>query len=100
MIECDNSFYRNNFLLSRFNPLLVPLPSAQRGVVRLLQHQDDIIGQTRECELLVVADKLLQVVALGKVYEEAIVPLSLDVAKVAIEKVRVPDARFHYLQMR
>jgi len=47
-----------------------------------------------------VADKLLQVVALGKVYEEAIVPLSLDVAKVAIEKVRVPDARFHYLQMR
>jgi len=36
-------------------------------------------------------------VALGKVYEEATtlhnVPLSPDMAKVIVEKVRVPDAR-------
>jgi len=40
---------------------------------------------------------LPQVVAIGKVYQEATtlhnVPLSLDVAKVTIERVRVPDAR-------
>jgi len=38
-----------------------------------------------------------QVVAIGKVYQEATtlhnVPLSPDVAKVTIERVRVPDAR-------
>jgi len=59
--------------------------------------RDDIIGQTRECELLVAAGKLPQVVAFGKVYEKATtlpnVPLSPDVAKVTVEKVRVPDAR-------
>ena len=57
---------------------------------------DDIIGQTRECKLLVAGGKLPRVVALGKVYEEAStlhnVPLSPDVAKVTVEKVRVPDA--------
>jgi len=41
---------------------------------------EDIIGQTRQCELLVEGDMLPQVVAIGKVYEEAItlhnVPLS------------------------
>ena len=58
---------------------------------------DDIIGETRECELLVAANKLPQVVAFGKVYEEATtlhnVPVSSDVAKVTVEKVRVPNAR-------
>jgi len=44
-----------------------------------------------------VGDKLPRVVALGKVYEEATtlhnVPLSPNVAKVTLEKVRVSDAR-------
>ena len=47
--------------------------------------------------LLVTGDRLPRVVALGKVYEEATtlhnVPFSPDVAKVTVEKVRVPDAR-------
>ena len=41
--------------------------------------------------------KLPQVVALGKVYKNATtlhnLPLSTDVAKVTVEKVRFPDAR-------
>jgi len=51
----------------------------------------------RECELLVAGGKLPQVMTLGKFYEEATtlhnVPLSPNVTKVTVEKVRVPDAR-------
>jgi len=58
---------------------------------------EDIIGQTRECELLVAGGKLPQVVALGKVYGEVTtlhnVPFSPAVAKVTVEKVRVPNVR-------
>ena len=57
---------------------------------------EDIIERTK-CELLVAGDKLPQVVAIGKVYEETTtlhnVPLSPDVVNVTVEKVRVPDAR-------
>ena len=79
-------------------PLISPTPKSTKGsCAALTTSRDDIIGQTRECELLVAGDKLPQVVALGKVYEEVTtlhnVPLSPDVAKVTIEKVRVLDAR-------
>ena len=57
---------------------------------------DDINGQTKDCELLVVGNKLPRVVALGKVYQDTTtlhnIPLSPDVAKVTVEKVRFPDA--------
>jgi len=58
---------------------------------------EDIIGQTSQCELLVEGGMFTQVVANGKVYEEATplhnVPLSPDMAKVMVERVRVVDAR-------
>jgi len=77
-------------------PLVSPTPKSIKGSCAIpTTSGDDIIGQTRECELLVASDKLPQVVALGKVYEEATtlhnVPLSPDVVKVTVEKVRVPD---------
>ena len=58
--------------------------------------EEDIIDQTRQCEL-VASGMLPQVVVIGKVYEETTtlhnVPLSPDVAKVTVEIVRVPEAR-------
>jgi len=49
-----------------------------------------------QCELLVEGDIFPQVVAIGKVYQEATtlhnVPLSPDVVMVTVEKVRVVDA--------
>jgi len=96
MIECDKSFYRNNFMLSR-QPLVSPTPKSTKGSCAAPTTSGDDIGQMRECELLVAGGKLPRVVALGKLYEEATtlhnVPLSPDVAKVTVEKVRVPDAR-------
>jgi len=53
-------------------PLVSPTPkSTKESCATSTTSGDDIIGQTRECELLVAGDKLPQVVALGKVYEEA-----------------------------
>jgi len=50
-----------------------------------------------QCDLLVEGGIFPQVVAIGKVYQEATtshnVPLSPDVVKVTVEKVRVADAR-------
>jgi len=50
-----------------------------------------------QCELLVKGDIFSQVVAIGKVYQKATilhnVPLSTDVVKVMVERVRVTDAR-------
>jgi len=58
--------------------------------------REDIIGQTSQCELLVEGGMLPQVVAIGKVYQEATtlhnVSLSPNVAKVTIERVQVADA--------
>jgi len=73
-------------------PLVSPTPVSTKGsCTNPTTSGDDIIRQMRECELLVAGDKLPQVVALGKVYEEATtlhnVPLSPDVAKVTIEKI-------------
>jgi len=49
-----------------------------------------------QCDLLVDGGMIPQVVAIGKVYEEATtlhnVPFPSDVAKVIVERVRVPDA--------
>ena len=58
---------------------------------------EDIIGQMSQCELLVEGGIFPQVLAIGKVYEEATtlhnVPLSLDEVNVMVERVRVADAR-------
>jgi len=56
----------------------------------------DVIGQISQCELLVEGDIFPQVVAIGKVYQEATtlhnVPLSHDVEKVTVKKVQIGDA--------
>ena len=85
-------------MLSQFNPFVSPFPKSTKGSCAApTTSGEDIIRQTRECELLVAGSKLPQVVALGRVYEETTtlhnVPLFPDVAKVTVEKVRVPDAR-------
>jgi len=99
----ENDRMRQEFLSQELcaepiQPLVSPTPKSTKGICAApTTSSDDIIGQTKECELLVATDKLPQVVALGKVYEEATtlhnIPLSLDVAKVTVEKVRVLDAR-------
>ncbi|XP_068490397.1 uncharacterized protein [Phaseolus vulgaris] len=99
----ENDRMRQQFLSQQLcvepiQPLVSLTPKSTKGSCATpTTSGDGIIGKTRECELLVVADKLPQVMALGKVYEEATtlhnVPLSPNVAKVTVEKVRVPDAR-------
>jgi len=102
-IRKENDRMRQEFLSQQLcadpiQPLVSPTPKSTKGSCATpTTSGDDIIEQTRECELLVATDKLPQVVTLGKVYEEATtlhnVPLSPDVAKITVEKVRVPDAR-------
>jgi len=73
-------------------PLVSSAPKSTKGSCATpTTSGQDIIGQTRQCELLVEGDMLPQVVAIGKVYEEVTtlhnVPLSSDVAKVTVERV-------------
>jgi len=99
----ENDRMRQEFLSQQLcvepiEPLVNPTPNSKKGSCATpTTLGDDIIGQKKECELLVAADKLPQMVALGKIYKEATtlhnVPFSPDVAKVTVEKVRVPDAR-------
>ena len=77
--------------------LVSPAPKSTKGSCAVpTTSGDDMMGQTRQCELLVDGGMIPQVVAIGKVYEEATtlhnVPLPSDVAKVTVERVRVPDA--------
>jgi len=98
----ENDRMRQEFLSQQLcaepiQPLVSPTPKSTKGSCAAAPTTSgDDIGQTRECELLVAGGKLPRVVALGKVYEEATtlhnIPLSPDVAKVIVEKVRVPDA--------
>ena len=86
-------------------PLVSPTPKSTKGSCAAPPtSEDDINGQTEDCELLVVGGKLPRVVALGKVYKNATtlhnVPLSPDVAKVTVEKYDFLMLVFHYLQMR
>jgi len=95
----ENDRMRQEFLSQQLcaepiQPFVSPTPKSTNGSCAApTTSGDDIIGQTRECELLVTGDKLPRVVALGKVYEESTtlhnVPLSPDVVKVTVEKVRV-----------
>jgi len=97
-----NDRMREEFLSQKLcaepiQPLISPTPKSTEGSCAApTTSGDDIIGQTKECELLVAAGKLPQVVALGNVYEVATtlhnIPLSPDVAKVTVEKVGVSDA--------
>ena len=98
----ENDRMRQEFLSQKLcvgpiQPLVSSTPKSTKGSCAAPTTSGDDIRQTRECELLVAGSKLPRVVALGKVYEEATtlhnVPLSPDVAKVTVEKVRVPDAR-------
>jgi len=91
-------FLSQQLCVEPIQPLVSPTPKSTKGSCAApTTSGDDIIGKTRECKLLVAGNKLPQVVALGKVYEEVTtlhnVPLSPDVAKVTVEKVRVSDAR-------
>ncbi|XP_068499998.1 uncharacterized protein [Phaseolus vulgaris] len=99
----ENDRIRQEFLSQQLcvepiEPLVSPTPKSTKGSCAAPPTSgDDIIGQTKDCELLVVGGKLPLVVALGKVYQDATtlhnVLLSPDVAKVTVEKVRFPDAR-------
>ena len=97
----ENDRMRQEFLSQQLcaepiQPLVSPTPKSTKGSCAAPTTSGDDIRQTRECELLVAGSKLPRVVALGKVYEEATtlhnVPLSPDVAKVTVEKVRFPYA--------
>ena len=92
----ENDRMRQEFLSQQvcaepIEPLVNPTPKSTKGSCAAPPTGDDINGQTEDCELLVVGDKLPRVVALGKVYKNAPtlhnVPLSPDVVKVTIEKV-------------
>jgi len=99
----ENDRMRQEFLSQQLcaeliEPLVSPTPKSTKGSCAAPPTSgDDINGQTKDCELLVVGDKLPQVVALGKVYQDATtlhnVPLSPDMAKVTVEKVGFSYAR-------
>jgi len=96
--QMRQEFLSQQLCAEPIQPLVSPTPKSTKGsCVALKTSGDDIIVRTRECGLLVASGKLPQVVALGKVYEEATtlhnVPLSPVVAKVTVEKIRVPDVR-------
>ena len=97
-LELRQGFLSQQVCAEPIQPLVSPAPKSTKGSCAApTTLGEDIIGQTRQCELLVEGNMLPQVVAIGKVYEEATtlhnVPLSPDVAKVTVERVRVPDAR-------
>jgi len=97
-LELRQEFLSQQVCAEPIQPLVSPAPKSTKGSCAApTTSEEDIIGQTRQCELLLEGDMLPQVVAIGKVYEETTtlhnVPLSPDVAKVTVERVRVPDAR-------
>jgi len=94
----QQEFLSQQLSAEQIQPFVSPTPKNTKGSCAApTTSGNDIIGQTKDCELLVVGGKLPRVVALGKVYEDATtlhnVSLSPDVAKVTVEKVRLPDAR-------
>jgi len=85
-------FLSQQLCVEPIEPLVSPTSKSTKGSCAAPPTLgDDINGQTKDCELLVVGGKLPRVVALGKVYQDATtlhnVPLSPDVAKVTVEKV-------------
>ena len=79
----ENDRMRQEFLSQQIcvepiHPLVSPTPKSTNGSCAApTTSGDDIIGQMRECELLVAGGKLPRVVALGKVYEETTTFISL-----------------------
>ena len=70
----ENDRMRQEFLSQQVCAELIvsPTPNSTKGSCAAPPTSgDDINGQTEDCELLVVGDKLPQVVALGKVYKNA-----------------------------
>jgi len=97
-LELRQEFLSQQVCVEPIQPLVSPAPKSTKGsCASPTTSGEDIIGQTRQCGLLIEGGMLPQVVAVGKVYEETTtlhnVPLSLDVTKVTVERVRVPDAR-------
>jgi len=101
--ECVQLELRQEFLLQKvFAELpeakVSPAPNNTKGsCVAPTTSREDIICQTSQCELLVEDDMFPQVVAIGKVYQEATtlhnIPLSPDVANLTVERVQVVDVR-------
>jgi len=96
-LELRQEFLSQQVYVEPTKALVSPAPKSTKGsCVTPITSGEDIIGQ-RQCELLVEGDMFLQVLAIGKVYQEATtlhnVPLSHDVAKVTVERVQVADAR-------
>jgi len=97
-LELRQEFLSQEVYAKPVEALVSLAPKSTKGsCVTPTTSREDIIGQTSQFELLVEGDMLPQVVAIGKVSQQATtshnVPLSPDVVKVTVEKVRVPDAR-------
>ena len=97
-LELRQEFLSQQVCVEPIQPLVSPDPKSTKGSFAApTTWGEDIIGQTRQCELLVAGGMLPQVVVIGKLYEETTtlhnVPLSPNVAKVTVERVRVPNAR-------
>ena len=69
--------------------------STKRSCATPTTSEGDVIGQISQCELLIEGDIFPQVVAIEKVYQEGTtlhnIPLSPNIVKVTVEKVRVAD---------
>ena len=81
-------FLSQQLCVEPIEPLVSPTSKSTKGSCAAPPTLgDDINGQTKDCELLVVGGKLPRVVALGKVYQDATtlhnVPLSPDVGGAA-----------------
>ena len=104
-LELQQEFLSQQVYVEPVEALVSLAPKSIKGsCVTPTTSGEDITSQTSQCELLVEGGMLPQVVAIGKVYQVATtlhnVPLTPDVAKVTVERVRVPDVQFHYFQMR
>ena len=80
-LELRQEFLSLQVCAEPIQPLVSPTPKSTKGsCAASTTSGEDIIRHTRECKLLVASDKLPQVVAIGKFYEETTtlhnVPLS------------------------
>jgi len=92
-LELQEEFLLQQVYAEPVEALVSPTPKSTKGSCTTpTTSGEDIIGQTSQCKLLVEGNMFPQVVAIGKVYQEATtlhnVHLSSDVVvKVTVERV-------------
>jgi len=91
-LELRHEFLSQQVYAEPVEAQVSPTPKSTKGSCATpTTSGEDIIGQMSQCELLVEGDIFPQVVAIGKVYQEATtlhnVPLSPYVVKVTMERV-------------